>query len=91
MPEWLVTPMQITLLNHIKYTFVFFLFSIYKTTFFNSLKIMKKSLITEYSDISVKKQDELLQNLIRIEGVSSTATWMLKYLGRGRNGQGVTD
>ena len=42
--------MQITLLSHIKYIFVVFIFFIWKTTFFNSLKIMKKSPITEYSD-----------------------------------------
>ena len=43
--------MQITLLSHIEYIFVFFLFFIWKTTSFNSLKIMKKSPITEYSDM----------------------------------------
>ena len=42
--------MQITLLSHIEYIFVFFLFFIWKSTSFNSLKIMKKSPITEHSD-----------------------------------------
>ena len=46
----LVLPMQITLLSHIEYICVFFLFFIWKIVSFNSLKIMKKSPITEYSD-----------------------------------------
>ena len=42
--------MQIILLSHIEYIFVFFLFLIWKTKCLNSLKVMKKSLIPKYSD-----------------------------------------
>ena len=38
-------------LSHIQYTFVFFLFFIWKMTPLNNLKIMKKSLIIEYDDV----------------------------------------
>ena len=46
----LVLPMQITLLSHIEYIWVFFLVLYLKTTSLHSLKIMNKSPITEYSD-----------------------------------------
>ena len=47
MSNWLVLLVQITLLNQIEYVFVFYL----KTTSLNSLKVMRKSPITEYSDM----------------------------------------
>ena len=49
MPNWLVPPMQITLLSQIEYIFVFFLSFIWKITSLNGLKIMKKCPITEYN------------------------------------------
>ena len=48
--------MPIALLSHVEINFVFFLVLYLKTTSLNSLKIMKKSPITEYSDVS---QDHL--------------------------------
>ena len=51
--NWLVPYMQITLLSHIENIFVFFLFLIWKTKCLNSLKIMKKSPITEHSDLII--------------------------------------
>ena len=42
--------MQITLLSHIEYILCFLVLYL-KITSLNSLKIMKKSLITEYSDM----------------------------------------
>ena len=43
--------MWIGLLNHIEYMFVFFFVLYLKTMSLSSLKIMKKSPITEYSDM----------------------------------------
>ena len=43
--------MQTTRLSHFKYIFVLFPVLYLKTTFLNSLKIMKKSLTTEFSDL----------------------------------------
>ena len=43
----------ITLLSQIEYIFVFFMFSILKTTPLNILIIIKKSPSTEYSDMSI--------------------------------------
>ena len=42
--------MEISLLSRIEYIFVFFLVFYLKTTSLNSLKIMKFSPITDYSD-----------------------------------------
>ena len=46
-PDWLVLPVQITLLSHIEYICVCFLVLYLKITSLLSLKIMKKSLITK--------------------------------------------
>ena len=45
--------MQITLLSHIEYTFVFYC-SLFEITSLNSLKIIKKSPSTEYSDSGIE-------------------------------------
>ena len=49
-PNWLVPPMQITLLRHIEYILGVFLVLLLKSTSFNSLTIMKKSPINKYND-----------------------------------------
>ena len=50
MSNLLVSFMQIGLFSHIEYMFLFLLFFYLKTMPLSSLKIMKKSPITEYSD-----------------------------------------
>ena len=58
--------MQIILLGHIEHVFVFFLFFIWKIMFLNSLKIMKKSPITEFNNIYEKIDN----------GLNSEGSWI---------------
>ena len=61
--------MLITLLSHIESIFVFFLVLYFKTMSLNSLKIMKNSLITKYSDICfnllLESTTTLLSNIMK--------------------------
>ena len=50
MPNWLVPPMRIGLFSHIEFFFCVLLVLNLKTMSLSSLKIMKKSPNTEYSD-----------------------------------------
>ena len=59
MSNWLVPPMRIGLFHHIEYIYIrVFLVLYLRTASLSSLKIMKKSPITEYSDNDDNDKDD---------------------------------